>query len=566
MLERINKQITILKKILETINNQEENEEVEKELKENKFISELTNKYFKENILKTIKEHSLLIKELKENHIKLTEQQKETEIKHEKYLEELKKIIENILKLLEKLSEQKTFIDKDIINILKLTETKDLIQVIEYNKNVNLNKNGLLEQEKIKEKPEESKKKEERKQPKEEPKPKKNKQKRKKIEKILIFQDIEEINNYLKKTYNIEIEEKNEIEEINDMIEILENEPFEIKEGELIKKILETSDKQRLKDIKKEIKDNDININEIKDIEELFSKEEEPSLAISSIIYSKAPKKIKLELLKKSKERKQILLKNKILIQQYGIYNIPIHLMVKKIKQEQIDQAIETRHLVDLIGIKKLYEEGKETEDQLEDFLEDVIHDNILTFFFGTIIYGEKYLVKSNDMNIDKFEEKVQKRIKQDKNIKTLINNQKIDLSKYISKNPILKEAEEINNYSKENFIRTHIPFWYPESNPIYIEKNPYFELLEKEYTDEKSLTYTIPVKKNLVKNNTVEISKNKVIRLLNAHILRGDNITPEIIKKCMYYNLITTDEILEELDKVLTEQFDKIDKKIKKY
>lgn len=565
MLERINNQITILKKIQKTINTLEENQEVEQELKQNKFVLELTNQYFEKDIIKSIKEHKLLVQELKENHIKLTEQQKETEKKHKEYIEELKKIIEPLLKLLEKLSEQNTFIDNEIINILKLNEVEDLIQIIKYNKNVNLKKKGLLE-EKIekKEKPKETPIQKE--EVKAEPKQKNNKPKRKKIEKILIFQNIEEINTYLNKTYGIEITKNKDVEELNNMIELIENEPFELKEGTLIKKILETSDTQRLKEIKTEITENNIDINEIKDIDELFETDEEQTYPISSIIYSKAPKQIKLELLNKTKERKRVLLKNKLLIQQYGLCNIPIHLLVKKIKEEQLDRALETGHLADIIGIKRLYETEKVTDEQLEDFFEEVLQENLLTFFFGTVIYGEKYLIKSSDLNIEDFEEQVQKRIKKEKNIKTIVSNQKVDLSKYISKNPILKEAEEINNYSKEYFIKTYIPFWYPETNPIYTEKNPYFELIEKEYTSDKKLTYVIPIKRNMVKYNEIEISKNKVIRLLNAHILRGDNITPEIIKKCMYYNLITTDEILEELDNVLTEQFDKIDKKIKKY
>lgn len=565
MLERINNQITILKKIQKTINTLEENQEVEQELKQNKYVLELTNQYFEKDIIKSIKEHKLLVQELKENHIKLTEQQKETEKKHKEYIEELKKIIEPLLKLLEKLSEQNTFIDNEIINILKLNETEDLIQIIKYNKNVNLKKKGLLE-EKIEKKEKSKEIPIQKEEVKTEPKQKNNKPKRKKIEKILIFQNIEEINTYLNKTYGIEITKNKDIEELNNMIELIENEPFELKEGTLIKKILETSDTQRLKEIKTEITETEININDIIQIEELFETEEEKTLPISSIIYSKAPKEIKLELLNKTKERKRVLLKNKLLIQQYGLYNIPINLLVKRIKEEQLDQALETGHIADIMGIKKLYETEKVTDEQLEDFFEEVIQENLLTFFFGTVIYGEKYLIKSSDLNIEDFEEKVQKRIKKEKNIKTIVSNQKVDLSKYISKNPILKEAEEINNYSKEKFLKTYIPFWYKESNPIYQEKNPYFELLEKEYANDNSLVYTIPIRKNLCKNNEIEISKNKVVRLLNAHINKETEITPEIIKQCMFYNLITTDEILEELDKVLTEQFDKIDKKIKKY
>ena len=576
MLERINNEIIILNQVLKTIKNLEENEEVEIELKQNKYLKETTNKYFEGNVLKTIVEHKKLLDALKQNHIRLTEEQKEIEKREKEYLKEIETIIEKILKILDKLKTGTVYIDSDLIDILKLNETEDLKQIIEYNKTINLKKNGIEEKEEKKEQ-----KVKEKKEPRIEPKKKtqnKKRQKEPKPEKVLIFNTREELNKYLSEKYNIEVSTEKDLEELNDMIEIIENEPYEIKESELVKRILETSSFQRLKDIKKELKETNTEIDEIKDIEEVFDKDESTSLAISAILYSNLDKETKGILLKKNKERKQVYLRNKLLMQQYNLCDIQINYLGKKVNETKIDQIIELGFFSDIAAINRLYKTKTIENVQLEDTLEDKAFVNIPAYFFETMTYSGKINVRENGMMLNEMLQNVsqgkegitevlgniQKIINQQKNIS--LTPQTPNINSFISRNPILKKEEETNNCSKENFLRTHIPFWYKIGNPIYELNNPYFKAIEKEYTNDNLLTYRIPVGKNICKNDRIEISKNKVIRLLNAHLLAEDEITPEIIKQCMMYNLVTTEEILEKLDSILTSLFEKVNKKIKKY
>ena len=563
MLEKISKEIKTLNKILETLKNLEENEEIERELKENKYLKEITKNYFEENILKTIIENKNLIAELKENHIKLTEKQKETEQKHKKYITEIETIIKNILRILEKLEEQTTYIDNEIISILKLNEIEDLKQIIEFNKQVNLKKKGMLEekQESVRELKQKNIE-ENNNENNQTIKPEIPKQKKKKPEKILIFKNIEEINEYLEKNYNIKIETDKNLEELNDILEIIENEPFEIKEGEKIKEILETSSLKRIKDLKKILKSTNSSFDMIKNIENILKEEIIQDLIITAVLYDKTSTKEEKEIiLNKNYERRKAFLKNKIIVTLNAIPEMPIITLLKPLSLEKIEQIIEIGHAKSLIAMEKAYKKFDELKKiQFEDFLEKEHYKNMYTFFFGTMIYNEKYIIKEGTNDTEELEKRIYKNMK----IKTIIPNQKINLEQYTSKNPILKKEEETNKKSQIEFHKTMIPYWKKKENPIYNENNPYFELIEKKYGKNLLPQYQIPIKSELSKLKYVFISKNKVIRLLNQHILDNDEITKEIVKQCMYFNLITTEEILEELDKILTADFEKINKKQK--
>ena len=133
MKKLINYEIKTLSQILEDISKLEQNEELEKSLKENKYIKEITNNYFNidENIIETINRHLSLTKELKENHIKLTDKQKEQELKYKDYIKKIEETLESVIRLLKQLEKETTYIDLEIINILKLNEIDDLKKVIE---------------------------------------------------------------------------------------------------------------------------------------------------------------------------------------------------------------------------------------------------------------------------------------------------------------------------------------------------------------------------------------------------------------------------------------------------
>ena len=222
MLEKIKQQINEIKIILEGLKNQKE--DIDKYLKENKYAKKITEKFFKndQQIISEIKKNKELITELKHNHIKLTESQKEKEKSHKQYIEELNKTLNSTLKLLKKLELEKTYIDQEIIGILDLNEIEDLKNIIEFNKIIMLKKKGFVQKEELTEEivQEELKIVKDDQQPKQEKKEKSNKEE--KIEKVLLYNNLEELNNYLKKQYNIEIETDRSIEELNIIIEIIE--------------------------------------------------------------------------------------------------------------------------------------------------------------------------------------------------------------------------------------------------------------------------------------------------------------------------------------------------------
>ena len=132
--------------------------------------------------------------------------------------------------------------------------------------------------------------------------------------------------------------------------------------------------------------------------------------------------------------------------------------------------------------------------------------------------------------------------------------------------NEILKRETEISKRSFDNFLLTIFPHEVKDANIIYGEKNKYLELIEEKFSSKKSISYGIKIRKDFARAGLIQISKPKVLRLLNEHLYEKHEITKDIVKQCMLYNLITTDEILNELDRILTEEFELLDQKIKKY
>lgn len=590
MLERIKNQIKEIDEILEKLKTLDET--VEPLLKSNKYVKKITEQYFNEdeNIIKTIKNTKTLIKELKNNYIKLTEEQKQTEKNHKNYIEDIKKSLEKIKQVLKRLETEKVYIDNEIIDILDLNEIEDLKQIIEFNKIVMQKKNGSIIEQKIESL--QVRKEEKQTEPKQEETKiipenlkqsqiKKKKEKKEKPEKIIIFKNMEEIKEYLKTTYDIEIETDIEEQELNEMIEILENEPYEIKDKDLIKFILENSCLQRLKDLKGYFKKTKDDIEKMKLIPYIYDMETETSYLTYHILNSPIETEKKLKLYEKSEERKKTISKNLSMLITIGLENIPIDLLITKIDDEKIEQIIELGHLRDLYILHEEYKRGKIKNIQFKDAFEKKIMKHMPRFFMEKVSkIGEKEknvlkeltndymdfiqsvkkgdsiestIVKMNDL-VQKEREKCNK----SREMKEFVSSQKM------STNPILMKEKETSKYAKENFLQTYISFQ-RQDNPIYTIDNKYIKLLEK-YTNIKKATYSIPIKKVYCKDNKIEISRNKFSRLINAHILKGDEITPEIVKQCLFYNLAITEELLQELDRVLTEQFKMLDQKTKKY
>lgn len=599
MLEKLKKQANEIEIILEKIKKLDET--VEPLLIENKYAKEITQKYFKEekNIIKTIKDNKKLISELKNNYIKLTDEQKQKEQKFKEYIEELTNRLESILKIIKKIETEKVYIDNEIIEILDLNEIEDLKRIIEFNKIVNQKKLGIIKAEKnstqkleqtrkIDKPKEEEKDKTIKEEPVKMQEPTKKEEKinelkpeeEKKVEKLLIYKNKDEIDEYLKRTYNIEIETQKSIEELNDMIETLENEPFQIKDANLIKKILEISDLERLINFKDYFKIRPEEAEKYKYIEDIYDIDEIITQSTSIIINSNLEYKKKIELLNKTHERKRIMVKNRVITLLYGMNDTPEDLLLKKIDEDKIDQILELGHIITMLKIVKCSNTNALSGKQLQDILDEFVFKNIKKYLYEKMILSKtnpsnesiktarickeviSEATKTGDIKnaINKLQKMLKETPKENMTVASLVSNQKVK----ISTNPILKVEEETNKKSKENFLKSYLSSSYSES-PINKINNKYLDSLKK-YTNDKLPTYSIPVKENYCKNGTIEISKIKVVRLINQHILEGHEITKEIIKQCMFYNLMITDELLNEVDKILTTQFDMLDQKIKKY
>lgn len=579
MLEKIRTQIKELLKQVKTLETQEIYN-IDNILKENKYIKSITQKYFEEEpIEQNIKQHKKLIEALKKHHIKLTDKQKETETKHTEYIKEVTKSLESLLTLINKISKKETYIDIETIELLKIDSEQELKEIIEYNKNINLKKQKpIVEQKQIKE----IKKKVEEKQPEinvEKAKPKEEKPTEKirqktenSIEEILLYDTLEELNEHLKKRYKIEIQTDKDIKDLNQLINIIEEKPFlELNEKpSLIKKILEESHTEYIKLIGESLNEVKKNVEIIIDDEEVFTNSELAGATSLILMTKEASQEEKEELLKLSKEKKQNILYNSMIIACYKLRKIKLQDLLKQLDIEKIDQLIESGYATHLRMLGELYKQKRaklEKNYSFESFLRDSIYPSIYNCYFGRFVQGKSMsnLEDTAQEQIKKETETITKKIIESKrfNISPLCT--KLDLKTLTSKNEILYRQKEINEASKKHMSESLAAVWKIEITENEEKVKLYLNILEK-YRSKNDLEYVIPISKSLCPTETVIISKNKVKRLLGEHVIRNNEITKEIVKECMLYNMIITDDILEELEKIIDDILEKKHQKIKKY
>lgn len=581
MLKKIKTQINEIETILSGIT---EYKNIDKYLKENKYAKKITEKYFKleDKIIETIKKHQELVKELKVNHIKLTENQKSLEQKHKKYIEELNRTLNSTLKLLKKLEEEKTYIDQEIINILDFNEIDDLKNIIEFNKTILLKKQGYIqneskeEEKKIETKPVKEKKpvKQQKLVQKEsdtinKKEEKSEKETIKEPEIILLYNSIEELNKYLKKQYNIEIETETSIEKLNEMIEIIENSSIKDIETNLIKEILEKGNLKRLKEVARSLEETDIEAKDVAHIKgEFICLEKEQTIVEYIILYPHLSKQKKLEILNKPEARREKFVKNSNFCASYGIDIKNINAILSEISIEKIDQLIEVGCYAELLYVTTLFDKNFSPlgNTQFEYYLAKTRYQNIYEYFFSGIIYDLVVEIEEKTFDTSKLKENIYKKLKQDPKYKPKLLMGMPELRQLTSKNEILYRESKTSKDSLDNFLFTLNLYHSKGGNIIYQQNNKYLQLIDDIYSKKYKITYDIPINKKFAKSGVIHISKPKVLRLLNQYTYEGKEITKEVVKQCMLYNLITTDEILNELDRILTEQFDLIDQKIKKY
>jgi len=571
LLEKIKNQINEIEIILSGL---KKLENIDKYLKENKYAKKITEKYFKseDQIIEVIKSHAILVEELKKNHIKLTDNQKSQEKQHKQYIEELNKTLNSTLKILKKLSQEKTYIDEEIIDILALNNIEDLKDIIEFNKIILLKKQGYLKQqnEETTEIKEETKIEEQTK-PKETQKITIKKIKKEtKIEKILIYNNIEEINEFLKKQYNMQIKTERNIEELNEILEIIENSNLKGLKSETIKEILEKAEISRLKSILKTLQEKEIEPKEIENVENVFlyNRLEKQSAITQYILEHPAiSKKEKLELLRKQESKKEKFIKN---INALICYNLVIknnNVLLTELSLEKIDQLIELGLYYDLKNVAKLYNQNEIIDNmQLEEYLTEKRYVNMPEYLFGGIVYNLIIEAKGKKHDVIKTKEIIYKKMENDSRYKAKLLFGQPNLDLLTSRNQILRAETETSKKSMDNFLITLFPCNAKDLNPIYRQKNKYLEAIDKKFLSETKIDYTFRLDKNIAQSGFIKISKSKVLRLLNQHVIDGDEITKEIVKQCMFYNLVITEEILNEIDRILTNELDLVDQKIKKY
>ena len=540
-------------------------------IKTNKYLKQLNETFFEKeaNIPEQIKTHSSLVKELKENYIKLTQEQKELEKKQKEYLSKAIQILKLTLGLIKKIENQNQYIDSEIMDILKINTIEEIKQVIKYNKNIDLKRKGITKQTdqviieeiinyKTITKPIVKEEKQETSE---------NKEEIEEIEeKVLVFNTKEEITNHLKKNYNIEIKTEKSIEELNDILEIIENYPFENLKKETIKEILEKANFRLLNELKYILIESKIQATDIEHIEKIFIEEEEPQFITKIILLNTMLKREeKIEILKQTESRRKKIIKNMNTLYAYGIKNMSTDVTIRELSIEKIDQLIEAGHYEQLHYIKHSYNKKIIKNEQLEDYLEKNTYGNIYIYFFGTELYGIPY-IKEKNKDINQYTNEIHKKLKEDKrfNISPLLVEP--NLKQLTSTNKILKEAEEASKKSIDNFLKTiNSPLDY-DNNDIFKINNPYFKIIEEKYTKPNSIVYGIPISKAICKSGYILISRPKVLRLLNQYITDKHEITEEIVKQCMLYNIITTDEIINEIERILKNDFEIVQQKIKKY
>ena len=452
---------------------------------------------------------------------------------------------------------------------MDLNEIEDLKNIIEFNKIIMLKKKGFVQKEELTEEivQEELKIVKDDQQPKQEKKEKSNKEE--KIEKVLLYNNLEELNNYLKKQYNIEIETDRSIEELNIIIEIIENSSIKEINNSLIKDILEKCEMYQLITMKEALEENEIEAKDVKHIKDIFLYcEKNERIAEYIIRYKDLKKEQKLNILNKSEARREKYVRNKNAMLSYGLFIKNNNALLAEISIEKLDQMIELGHYNELLYIASLYNnKSKLVENiQFEDYMAQKRYPNLYNYFFEGTIYNHITEIDEKKYDMTRSIEIINNEIKKDKKYKSKLIMGMPDLKQLTSRNEILKRETEISKRSFDNFLLTIFPHEVKDANIIYGEKNKYLELIEEKFSSKKSISYGIKIRKDFARAGLIQISKPKVLRLLNEHLYEKHEITKDIVKQCMLYNLITTDEILNELDRILTEEFELLDQKIKKY
>ena len=554
--------------LLETIKKLKDNETIygiDQILQENKYIKPITQKYMQENeIEKTIKTHLKIVKTLKEQHIKLTEDQKEKEKAYLDYIKEIETTLKNINKLIENLLKHNTYIDAETIEILKIEDTKELLEIIKYNQQINLKKQGLL----IKQ---------------EEKKPK---QPTTKIEETLVIKTNthqiqkqetltqDTINEYLIKKYNITINSKNTPIEQKQMIEILEQKPFSIEDAVLFKKILELSNLKTLLLIKENLIEQNIVFKEISHLEKILFEDMNDMnnitlySALLIINNNTLTKEEKIEILKDDKKRITCFL-NIIVFSTYykNKYKLPKEAYEDIISIEKIDQIIEVGapFSIDQISLLYLKHIKINKKDSMEKYLKQTLYPYLYIIFYSNIISRKNFYVeKLDEVATKKVEQHILEEIITEKRCKIPILCSTPTLKNLLSRNKILLLEKETSTASIEHLIDTQLQIENKKSMPYYKINNKYINYLEQKYGKKHEEKYIIPITTNGQEYNII-ISKYKVVRLINQHIYREDIITKELLIQCIVYNLIITEDLLQALIKKLEKNLTEIDKKNQK-
>ena len=547
--ENIEKDLETLEKIKNvTLENKDKYiEELDKIL--NKYKKYLEIKDSAKKIIDTI----LLVQLLKEEQLKITQDQNKKSILYKKQIEESIEKLKKINAIIIQIENEEQYINSEIIELLNIEKTiENLKQIIKHNKKVNNKKNRpQIEIEQIEEIKEEIKE-----EPKQIKQKKKKKKKSAKKQEELVFTCKEEIIDYVCKKYEIELPEnlynKTE-EEMETIINILEQKQFKNIDIIFVNNLFKYATPESMEKLLKILKESKL---KLEDLDEILVFDEKFEYQVSNIndicsipfYETREQQKKAAQLDEKIKLR---ILRNTLTLLVYEMVNIKdTRILSKKINVEYIDRIIEC-------GFGRTL---KKDANELFDFFEiphvenatsKKMNDVIYKRYFGLIIDIEDTKISNQEYD-QKIKEKVEFEIKKrGLMLQDDLTNMMIQIC---SKNEILRKEDEINKKSKEHIEKS--------MTNVEALENPYIKYLDSKYLTKKEVVpiYVIPIDKNLFGIDNILISRNKVLRLIGEHIIEGDEIQIETVINCIFYNMIITDAILENAKEIMTEELKKVE------
>lgn len=490
--------------------------------------------------------NTILISMLKNEHVKVTDEQNRLDVFYRGKIDSAISNFRRIIDVVCKIKSEDIYIDSSIIDLLKIDKSvSNLRWIIFYNKRVNQKKNSIVIEEIV----DTSIKENEQKVVVQKVQKKKRKRVTKRSDEI-VFKDFSQIVSYIYDNYGIVLESttfNKSIDEMSSIINLLRQKSFNDISLELLEMIFDNFSLEDISLISKILNETCFNSYDIYDICKSCDCDVHAMLQYIYEIginpfYSDYDEKIKI--LKCSSKIIVRSLKNSLIFLFYNLVNYSDNsILSKKINVEYIDQIIETGAFTKLVKSINNY----------FDFFNIPPAEGAYPRTLYEKIYNEYFSI------INKTRRKKCSRAEAILELNSIITNQvkaknfpiQNDINKMyaclLSHDEILSVERDISKMSLNNIDNVF-------SDDISCD-NVYLNYLDNKYLDTAHtiFLYKIPTDKYKVGLDNIFVSRNKVFRLLKQHILNGDEITVDVVVNCIFYNMIITDELLENAREKIT-------------